>query len=198
MANFKNQGEAWNSQFVLTDETDPTKRVTDDLSNIPTGITVNVDRMFGHRFEFIRGVNPTTNGAASAGWTRLGVISYKRWRVVDCGFYIPTSGASTVAEEAHFGLEGCDIASDDSDYFAKCVQDITAGKNWATGDMLSLINPSYLAIQDVETNAGTHIWTQGIGFNVWQTKQGAIACVKGNVASSTAQIIGWVLIEIGN
>lgn len=138
------------------------------------------------------------NGASADSTINLGIVPFKKWRVVEIGFHVMTNGTSTIAELIHFGIGLSDIGAADTDFFGICTQDVTAAKQLAAGDMVSRAGLSQLNTLDAPANAGTHSWTAGSpdGFKVWQTKAAGITATKKTVASSTATIMTWALVEI--
>lgn len=141
----------------------------------------------------------TGNGAIST--ALIGAVPYKSWRVRDVGFVVITAGASTVAEQVSIGFAEADAPPSGSYRHALGVltQDITINKNLSIGDCFQRYNFDFLAAPTTPELSGTHVWTAGEPdyCERWQNKHGLININKENVAGSTATVLGWALIEIG-
>lgn len=141
----------------------------------------------------------TGTGAASDSIVYIAVIPWKRWRVVNCGFAVKAAGTSTIAEKLNIGVQASDIGATDDDYFGSWVQDVDAGENLAIGDMLQRVNMPELATPAAPANGGSHTFTAGTpdGLNVWQTSPAIISGTKKTVGSSTATLLPWAIVELG-
>lgn len=161
----------------------------------------------GKRLSVLMNQDITGNGDGVATYIAIGaMVTPKsvgaRWRVVGVGGYVSDSGASTVAEEIHWGYLVSDLGAQDTDAFGSFVQDVNANKEIVAGDFIYQgISPydTYFEF-DALANAGVHTWDiggagAGASMGEWQTKSAYLVIVKSNVASSTATLSGIFLIE---
>ncbi|MDY6966433.1 MAG: hypothetical protein SVM80_10795 [Halobacteriota archaeon] len=146
-------------------------------------------------YQVILGQVETGNGASAASTVFLGNTIFKTWKVVGLGFYVSTAGTSTVAEEIEFGYHG---ATPDPDAFGSITQDTTADDELAAGDMYYYSATSGVDVEFAAlANAGTLTFDAGGALlGVWQTTQRMLTCTKANVASSTATVIPFMVVEV--
>jgi len=150
-------------------------------------------------YKLIMGQNATGNGAAAASIVHLGMLPLALWRVAAVGFTVIVGGASTVAEVVEWGYDHSDIGAVDTNAFGEVAMDTTADAEWTAGDMYikSADQGFDLAAVDAEANAGTPTWGAGGALlGVWQTAPALLSCLKKEVASSTATVIPFMLIEV--
>lgn len=140
------------------------------------------------------------NGDGSDSYVYLGIIAYKKWRVVGMGFHVYLNhGASEIAESIEFGNAKAGVDSVDNDAFGKVTQDIRNGKQWISGDMV-FYGDSHMVTPAAQEYGGVSEWRVnetyvGRLFNVWRTRPAMIRLTKVNVTGSSATVRGLMLIE---
>lgn len=148
------------------------------------------------QYDIIMGCVETGNGASAISTVNVGLVPYKLWRVVGMGFIVTTKGASTVAEKVEFGQL---TASADTDAFGTCAQDTTADDELEVGDMYFKSADQGVSLVDFPAwaNAGTPTFAEGgAQLGVWQTTPQMLTISKTNVASSTATVVGFYVVEV--
>lgn len=181
--------------------------------SIGTGATVlleyQIHKLLKQKKEVVKALGPRNNyfvyntnngsgvGNGSDSLVYIALIPWKHWRVVDCGFRVVVNCASNIPEKVNIGIVISDIGTTDDDYFGSWTQDTTANKQWVNGDMIVRVG-SITQKVDPSANGGTATFTAGSpdGLNVWQSTQALLCITKKNVAGSTGNITGWVLVEV--
>jgi hypothetical protein len=157
----------------------------------------------GKKLKLMTSVIASANGAGSDSVVNLGLVAgTEKWRIVGIGGYVVAKGADTILESMVWGYLISDIGASDEDAFGSVVCVVTANKELEAGDILYQgINPydNFFGL-DALASAGAHTWDisgtgAGLLMGDWQTKAAFLTATKKNVASSTATIVPFVLIE---
>jgi hypothetical protein len=179
------------------------KKTPRNLDNRLSLINSMINEMCAKKLVLLSAVTATANGAGSDSIVNLGLVAgSNRWRVVGIGGYVAAKGASTILESMVWGYSPSDIGVADEDAFGSVVCVVTGDKELEAGDIIYQgISPydNFFGFDALES-AGAHTWDiSGTGAGVlmgdWQTKAAFINATKKNVASSTATIVPFILIE---
>ena len=124
---------------------------------------------------------------------RLGIVPFKRWRVVALGMMWiegSTANEDPIVEFGNFG---------DDNAYGTMTSAITGGEKFCLNDHqkydpLDLLAPEVIA----ETSATLAItWTEGVKFNVWQTVSESLKTIEAAVAGMTSgQVKPYMIIEV--
>jgi hypothetical protein len=179
------------------------KKTPRNLDNRLSLINSMIMETCGKKLKLLSATGATANGASGDSIVNLGLVAgTDRWRVVGIGGYVGVKGASTILESIFWGYLVSDIGSVNDDAFGSVVCVVTGDKELESGDILFQgITPydDFFGFDGLES-AGAHTWKiSGVGagaqMGVWQTKAAFLTATKKNVASSTATIVPFVLIE---
>ena len=179
------------------------KKIPKNLDSPSTIANNMVIQAVAKKICLVSGVNATANGAGADSDKVIAFSSCPdKWRVVGIGAYVVAGGASTILESVLWGYLVSDIGAEDKDAFGSIVCVVTANKELVAGDIIYQgIAPfdNFLGV-DALANAGAHTWDisgagAGVSMGVWQSKAAILSVTKANVASSTATVIPFVLIE---
>jgi hypothetical protein len=155
------------------------------------------------KIALISGINATANGNGADSDKVIGFVSATdEWRVVGIGGWVNVKGTDQIAESVTWGYHISDIGAEDKDAFGSIVCTTTADKEFESGDMFYQgIAPfdDFFGL-DALASAGAHTWDisgtgAGVSMGVWQSKAAMLSVTKVNVASSTATIVPFILIE---
>jgi hypothetical protein len=179
------------------------KKTPRNLDNRLSLINSMINEMCGKRLELMTHDVSSGTGDGSDSVLTLGLVATpNRWRIVGIGGLVQAKGASTILESMVWGYFASDIGATDEDAFGSVVCVVTADKELEVGDILYQgVSPydDFFGF-DALASAGVHVWDiAGTGAGVlmgdWQTKAAFLTATKKNVASSTAVIAPFVLIE---
>lgn len=167
----------------------------------------------GFKYLTVSAHDATAVAAGGAQTVNLGLIPYSRWRVVAFGFVVTVAGTSAKLEHTDFGMLLGDVGDADADNIGKVVMEITGGDEYAAGDMVmkTYVEQGYyntrgerdsagkygLVAPDVVANAVAPAIHVGTEFGKWQTKMTYIQVTNTGETNSTAQMIPFVVIEVG-
>jgi hypothetical protein len=179
------------------------KKTPRNLDNRLSLINSMIMETCGKKLEVMSAFDPSANGAGADSVVNLGLVAgTDRWRIVGIGGYVVVKGASTILESMVWGYLVSDIGAADEDAFGSVVCVVTADKELESGDILFQgITPydDFFGFDALES-AGAHTWDisgtgAGLLMGDWQTKAAFLNATKKNVASSTATIVPFVLVE---
>lgn len=168
----------------------------------------------GYKYVVVSAHDATAVAAAGAQTVNLGLIPYKRWRVVAFGFIVSTLAASTKTEETDFGLLLADVGDADADNIGRVQMCAVGGDQYVAGDMVMKVYEEQgkygttglrtlavdygLQTPDVVENAVPPGIQVGVEFGKWQTKMAYIQVTNTGMTGSTAQMIPFVVLEVGH
>jgi hypothetical protein len=179
------------------------KKTPRNLDNRLSLINSMIMESCGKKLELLSSPSFTGDGAGADSTIYLGLVtSPEKWRIVGIGGYVVVKGASTILESMVWGNLVSDIGAGDEDAFGSVVCVVTADKELEAGDILFQgVSPydNFFGFDALES-AGAHTWVisgagAGLLMGEWQTKAALLTATKKTVASSTAIIMPFFLVE---
>ena len=135
---------------------------------------------------------------SSNGAVYMGVMPYKRWRGVACGFIVTLASLGGQDPEVEFGVEASDIGAD-ADFFGSGLT-VPGTGTLVAGDVFIHDPAGFLQTPEPLHNVGSGtsvLWYDGgEQLNVWQDKVASITLTRPN--DHQLSVLGFMAIEVEN